>query len=182
MAYKWWLLAAVAVSAFLINVDYTAVNLILIPIADEYGATLSSVKWLLTAYVLFWALFILPGGRASDVFGHKKLAIGGLAVFLVSSVIAAYANSMNMLILARILQGIGGALFVPSLYVLISQVFVKEEQGFAMGFLSVGVGFGAALGPMLGGVLLTYFGWRSIFWINVPICLFVIAILMLPNC
>jgi MFS family permease len=126
IVYKWWLLVAVAVAAFLINVDYTAVNLILIPIADEYGATLSSVKWLLTAYVLFWALFILPSGRASDVFGHKKLAIGGLAVFLVSSVIAAYANSMSMLILARILQGLGGALFVPSLYTRHGVVFATR--------------------------------------------------------
>lgn len=177
MPYKWWLLLAISISAFLINTDYTAVNLILIPISNEYAATLSTTKWLLTAYVLFWMFFIFPGGRAADRFGHKNLIIGGMVIFALASLIAVCVNSIEVLIAARALQGIGGALFLPSLYVLISQSFASDEQSTAMGFLSIGVGFGAAIGPFLGGTLLTYFGWRSIFLINIPICLFVIAVL-----
>lgn len=178
MSFKWWLLSALSIFAFLINVDYTAVNLILIPISDEFSATLTTTKWLLTAYVLFWGLFILPSGRMADKFGHQTLAISGLCIFALSSLVAMFAGSIATLIVARALQGIGGALFLPCIYVLISKIFPSNQQSLAIGILSVGIGFGAAIGPILGGTLLTYFGWRSIFFINIPICLFAIAILL----
>lgn len=177
MAYKWWLLLGIAVCAFLINIDYTAVNLILVVVSEEFLASIATVKWILTAYVLFWMLFIIPGGRAADYLGQKKVALLGLGIFALSSYLATLSHSIEFLIMSRALQGIGGALFLPSMYVLISEAFAEEERGFAIGFLSVGVGVGAAIGPIIGGTLLTYFGWRSIFLINIPIYLIAMMIM-----
>ncbi|MCB1827302.1 MAG: MFS transporter, partial [Coxiellaceae bacterium] len=163
------LLVGLSMMAFMINIDYSAVNLALVTIANDVHSSIATIQWILSGYVLAWAAIIIPSGKLADVVGQRTMCIGGLIVFMIASVLAGLAASALMIIAARLLQGVSGAMFVPTLYTLIFSNFPQEKRGFAMGMLCLGVGAGAALGPTFGGVILHNFGWPWIFFINVPI-------------
>lgn len=171
------LLIALSVMFFLINVDYTAMNLTLPTLVNAFDTNLSTVQWVLSGYVLAWAVVIVPAGKLTDFYGAKRLCLVGLSLFAVASLISGLANTASLVIWGRVLQGIAGALFTPGIYACIFQNFPEERRGFAMGMVSLGVGAGAAFGPSFGGVLLTWFGWRSVFFVNLPICLFCFSII-----
>ncbi|MEM9243385.1 MAG: MFS transporter [Pseudomonadota bacterium] len=177
--HHWWLLFAVSLMCLMINIDYTAVNLSLVTIAHSLKSSLNVIQWILSAYMLAWAILVIPAGKCVDIFGQKRSCLTGMFIFLIGSVMAGLAHSAWMLIIARILQGISGAIYVPSLYALIFKFFPKERLGLAMGLMSVGVGFGMAVGPTFGGIVLTYLGWRWIFFINIPIALIAMIIIKL---
>lgn len=166
---RWLLLIALTIILFIINIDYTAVNLALIPIAADLNANLNNVQWILSAYVLAWAVLVIPAGKLADRYSKKTLCLIGLTLFLFASLLAGVAVSSNYLITARILQGVAGAIYIPTVYALIYLNFKENERGKAMGLLSLGVGLGMAIGPFIGGVLLSWMNWRSIFLINLPI-------------
>ncbi|MFN7096508.1 MAG: MFS transporter [Gammaproteobacteria bacterium] len=163
------LLFALSLIVFLINVDYTAVNLALPTMADDLHTSLNTIQWVLTAYVLTWALLIFPCGGLSAKFTTKQLCITGLSLFIVASALATFAFSSHMLIAARILQGLSAAIYGPAVYGLIHCYVPEQARGRAMGILSLGVGLGLAVGPFIGGSLLTLWSWRAIFLINLPI-------------
>ncbi len=165
------LLFAISLMALMINFDYTAVNLSLVTIATHLHTDLNTIQWTLSGYMLAWAALTIPAGRQIDRFGEKRMCLIGISLFLLSSILAGLSENAWMLISARILQGVSGAIYVPTLYALIFKHFNQHKLGFAMGLLSVGVGFGMAIGPTLGGLILHYFGWRWIFLINIPIAL-----------
>ncbi len=175
--YRWLILLAISIMVFLINVDYSAVNLALATISQDFQVSLSQVQWVLGGYIIAWAAVVVPAGKYGDKLGHQKVCLIGMLLFIVASVLAGLAVSANMLIFARILQGISGAIYVPALYALIFQNFPENERGFAIGLMSIGIGLGAAIGPSFGGALLTYASWRAIFYINIPLTLFALAIL-----
>ena len=131
------------------------------------------------ASILAWAVLVIPAGKYIDRYQKKNVCLIGLTIFLLASLLAGTTHSTDMLIFSRILQGIGGAIYVPTLYALIYIHFAEHERGVAIGLMSIGVGLGLATGPVLGGILLTYFNWHSIFLINLPIGL--IALLILLN-
>lgn len=160
--------------ALLINIDYTAVNLALITIAHQFHAKLNVIQWALAAYLLALAVCVVPLGQLADKFGAKKTCIFGISLFLIASIFAGLSNDAGTLIVARMVQGIAGAVYIPTLFVLIFSNFSLKKRGLAMGFVSMGVGLGLAIGPTFGGILLHYLNWRSIFFINVPIGLFAI--------
>lgn len=175
--YRWVVLVALSLIVFIINVDYTAVNLALIPVAAELQADINIIQWVLSGYVLAWAVCVIPAGNFSDRYSKKYFCLVGLSLFLLASLLAGLANSANLLIAARILQGMAGAIYVPSIYALIYLNFTEHERGRAIGMMSLGVGAGMAVGPFVGGVLLSVFNWRSIFFINIPIGLIALAII-----
>lgn len=174
---KYALLFAIGLMALIINIDYTAVNLALAPVARDFHLGVYEVNWLLSGYILAWAALVIPAGKAVDIYGPRKLCLWGLSLFLVSSLLAGYAVNETMLLIGRVLQGIAGGLYVPALYGLISAYFPIEKRGSAMGILSLGAGFGLGFGPTLGGVIIHLLDWRWIFFINVPIALIAMLVL-----
>ena len=176
---SWLVLIAIGVLIFLLNVDYTAVNLTLVPISEEINADLTNLQWLLSAYVLIWAAFVVPAGRVADFYGKRKTLIAGLILFMVGSCITGLGHSLGMLILGRLLQGFGAAIFTAPAWALIFTTASPEKQGFVMGIILSFAGLGLAIGPTLAGLIIEEANWRWIYYINIPLGCIVIMILML---
>jgi EmrB/QacA subfamily drug resistance transporter len=176
---SWLVLISVGILIFLINIDYTAVNLTLLPISEEIDTDLNSLQWLLSAYVLVWAALVIPAGRVADLYGKRTTLIGGLLLFMLGSGITGLGHSLEMLIIGRILQGLGAALFSAPVWALIFTTASPEKQGFVMGIVLSFAGLGLATGPTLAGLIIEEANWRWIFYVNIPLGFIVIAILLL---
>lgn len=176
---SWLVLIAVGVLIFLLNIDYTAVNLTLVPISEEINTDLNSLQWLLSAYVLIWAAFVIPAGRIADLYGKRNTLIVGLILFMLGSCLTGLGHSIEMLIGGRVLQGFGAAIFTAPAWAVIFTTASPERQGFVMGIILSFAGFGLASGPTLAGFIIQELSWRWIFYINIPLGLMIIAILLL---
>jgi len=151
-------------------IDVTAVNTALSDIAASLGAPLTVLVWVVDGYTLTFAALLLAGGALADRFGPKNVYQGGLAVFILGSILCAVAPGGAALVGARLLQGLGAALFMPSSLSLMSHTYEDEKTRTAMlGTWSAIVGASSAMGPLVGGILVHSFGWRSVFWVNVPL-------------
>lgn len=176
---SWLVLSAVGVLIFLLNIDYTAVNLTLVPISEEIDADLNSLQWLLSGYVLIWAAFVIPAGRIADLYGKRHTLIMGLLLFMAGSCLTGFGDSLEILIMGRVLQGLGAAVFSAPAWAYIFTSAPPEKQGFVMGIVMSFAGLGLATGPTLAGFIIEEASWRWIFYINIPLGLLVIAILLL---
>lgn len=170
----WLVLASISVLVFLLNIDYTAVNLALVAISEEISADLHTFQWLLSGYVLAWAALVVPAGRLADLYGKRTALLSGLLLFMAGSLITGVGTSIEVLIFGRILQGVGAAVFSPACYGLIFSIMPTHQQGFAMGILAGVSGFGLAAGPTLAGYIIKFLDWRWIFYINIPLGIIVI--------
>jgi len=173
---SWMVLLSIGVLLFLINIDYTAVNLTLVPIAEEINADLNSLQWLLSAYVLVWAACVIPAGRVADLYGRRTTLIIGLILFMGGSCLTGLGHSLEVLILGRVLQGIGAAIFSAPSWAVIFTTAPPEKQGLVMGIVLSFCGLGLATGPTLAGFIIEEANWRWIFYINIPLGIIVIAI------
>lgn len=176
---SWIILGAIGILLFLMNIDYTAVNLTLVPISEEINADLSSLQWLLSGYVLVWAAFVIPAGRVADLHGKRNTLIGGLILFMVGSCLTGLGHSIEMLIVGRIIQGFGAAIFTGPIWASIFTIAPPEKQGFVMGLILTACGLGLATGPTLAGILIEELSWRWIFYVNIPLGLIIMAIIVL---
>lgn len=176
---SWLVLIATGTLIFLINIDYTAVNLTLMPISEEINADLDQLQWLLSGYVLIWAAFVIPAGRIADLYGKRNTLIAGLLLFLAGSSVTGLGHNLEMLIIGRILQGLGAAIFTSPAWASIFTLAPPERQGFVMGVVMSFAGLGLAAGPTLAGLIIQEASWRWIFYINIPLGFFVIAVLLL---
>lgn len=174
----WLVLSAVAILVFLLNIDYTSVNLALVAISEEVPADLNSFQWLLSGYVLAWAALVVPAGRLADLYGKRTTLLGGIVIFLLGSGITGIGQSIEILIIGRILQGIGAAIFSPAAYGLIFTAMPQNKQGFGMGVIAGVSGFGLAAGPSMAGYIIKYLSWRWIFYINIPLGILVILFIL----
>lgn len=181
---RWLVLAIVSSALFLIVVDITVLYTALPRLTHDLQATASEKLWIVNAYPLVVA-GLLPGfGTLGDRLGHKRLFLAGLVVFGLASLIAAYSPSPAVLIGARVLLAAGAALMMPATLSIIRLTFTDEgERAFAIGIWAAVASGGAAFGPVLGGLLLEYYWWGSVFLINVPVVMvaFVAGLIMLPN-
>ncbi|MFK7791452.1 MAG: MFS transporter [Devosiaceae bacterium] len=150
-------------------IDGTIVAIIAPAIRADLGASLATLSWVVNGYTLVLTAFILVGGSAGDVFGRRRVFGAGIAVFAIASLGCALVANGGQLITARALQGFGAALMVPSSLALIATYYPREERGRAVGIWAAASGVSAAIGPILGGALVDTFGWRSTFYINLPI-------------
>lgn len=176
---SWIVLISIGILLFLTNIDYTAVNLTLVPIAEEIGADLNSLQWLLSAYVLVWAALVIPAGRIADLYGKYKTLIIGLLLFMAGSCVTGLGQSIDVLIWGRILQGVGAAVFTAPAWASIVTLAPPERQGFVMGVIISFCGLGLATGPTIAGFIIEEANWRWIFYINIPLGLLVIGTLLL---
>jgi MFS transporter, DHA2 family, methylenomycin A resistance protein len=160
---------------FLVLLDTTALNVAVPDLGREFGQGLSSLQWVVNSYTLVFASLLLAGGALGDRIGSRTVYQLGLALFGFSSLASALAPSLPILIVARVAQGLGAALMLPASLALLSQIFTDlEQRSHAVSVWANTVSIGFAAGPSLGGVLTSALGWRSIFWLNVPVALIAI--------
>ena len=177
------ILATLACGFVMAMIDVTAVNVALSDIARDLAIPLTGLVWVVDGYTLTFAALLLAGGALADRYGPKAVYQGGLAVFLLGSVLCGIAPDGGFLTAARLLQGAGAALFMPSSLSLLTHSFDDEQVRTRMlGMWSALVGVAGASGPLIGGVLVHQFGWRSVFWVNVPLGLLAIVLAQLVLC
>jgi len=164
------------VAAFLPAFANSAINVALPPIGAEFGMDAVLLGWVVTAHLLAMAVFMVPLGRAADIWGRKRFFTLGMAVFASSSLFCAFPPSGSALILFRFFQGMGSSMIFGTSVALLTSVFPPGERGRALGINVTAVYLGLSLGPFLGGVLTEYLGWRSIFLLNVPLGLLVVLL------
>jgi EmrB/QacA subfamily drug resistance transporter len=177
--HRGWVLAATILGSSLAFIDGTVVNVALPSIQHGLNATVSGAQWVVESYALFLAALILLGGAAGDFYGRRFVFIIGVSLFAAASAWCGFAPDIRHLILARALQGVGGALLVPGSLAIISAAFPTAQRGKAIGTWSGFTGITAAIGPVLGGWLVQHFSWRWVFFINLPIAAAVIMISLL---
>lgn len=164
-----------ALSAFFTPFMGSSVNVALPSLGEEFSLDAVSGSWVATAYLLAAAIFLIPFGKLADLHGRKKVFTLGISVYTLGSLLCALAGSGWVLILFRIVQGIGGAMIFGTSTAILTSVFPPGERGRALGISVSSTYLGLALGPVLGGILTQHFGWRSIFWINVPLGIWVLG-------
>jgi len=175
-ASKGVVLLVATMASFLFPFMASAVNIALPSIGRELSLDAVTLGWVSTVYLLASATFLVPFGRIADLHGRKRIFTYGIVIYTISSFLSGIAGSAAMLISFRVLQGIGGAMLAGTGVAIITSVFSADERGKALGINVAATYAGLSLGPVLGGVLTQHFGWRSVFFINVPAGLAVIAI------
>lgn len=181
---KWVLLALLALAQFMVILDIAIVNVALPSISDDLDFAANDLQWVITAYTLTFGGFLLLGGRASDLFGRRKIFIWSVAAFSVTSLFCGLAQTDTQLIIARALQGLAAAIMSPAaLSIVLTEFKEGKDRNKAMGVWAAVAAGGAAAGVLLGGILTQYLNWRWNFFVNVPVGIFVVlaAIRLLPH-
>ena len=171
-----WTFAITSIALFMVVLDNLVVSTALPVIRADLGATIEELEWTVNAYTLTFAVFLLTGAALGDRFGRRRLFTLGLGLFTAASAAAALAPSMEALIAARAVQGIGGAIVTPLTLTILSGAFPAEKRGMALGAWSGIAGLAVAAGPLVGGAVVDGIAWQWIFWLNVPIGLAVLPL------
>ncbi len=166
--YRWVAMGVILVGTFMVVLDTTVVNLALPSMQREFG-TIEGVEWVVTAYLASVGVAQTITGWAADRFGRKAMFVAALGVFTVASVLCAIAPNLAFLVAARVVKGIGGGLMMPVAMAMIYELFAPAERGRALGWFGIAIMAAPAIGPVLGGGVVTAFGWRWLFLLNVPI-------------
>jgi EmrB/QacA subfamily drug resistance transporter len=166
---KWWVMLGIGLGVLMYTIDTSIVNIALPTLVRDLRTDFATVQWVGLSYVLVVTSLVLGAARLGDMFGKKPLYLGGLIVFTVSSLICGWAPSIEILIGARALQGLGAVMISALGAAIIVEVFPNAERGKALGVIGAVVSMGIALGPSIGGVIIGIAGWRSIFLVNLPI-------------
>jgi EmrB/QacA subfamily drug resistance transporter len=166
---KWFTLGAVAFGLFMIMLDNTVVNVALPSIQRDLGVGLSELEWIVTGYALTFAALMLIGGKVADAYGRRLIFVIGIAVFTLASLWCGLAASGEMLITARIVQGVGAALMNPATLSIIAATFPPRQRGTAIGIWAGVAALALAIGPLVGGLITEHISWSWIFFVNVPV-------------
>ena len=179
-----WTIAASSFAFIIVQLDITIVNVALPQIGADLGARVSALQWVVDAYTLGFAVFLLSAGALGDKFGSKRLFLAGFLLFALASIACGLAPNAAFLNVARAVQGIGAALLVPSSLAILNRACAHDKKllAKAIGLWTAAGGVSIAAGPVLGGLLLATAGWRSIFWVNIPICIlgFLLTLRVVP--
>ncbi|MCG2728229.1 MAG: MFS transporter [Candidatus Methanoperedenaceae archaeon] len=172
MEYKWKAMFTVWIGVFMATLDGSIVIVALPTLTEYFKTDITTIGWVVMAYLLTITSLLLSLGRLSDMVGRKMIFAGGLAIFTIGSGLCALSASENQLILYRVVQGIGAAMLVATGVAIITHAFPKSERGKAMGLIGTVVAIGSMAGPITGGFLIENVGWQSIFYINIPVGIF----------
>src|SRR5438094_711269 len=175
---RWLAFMVLTLGSFMIVLDTTITNVALPSIRADLGFTATSLAWVVNAYMLFFGGFLLLGGRLGDLYGHRRLFLMGIVLFTVASLLAGLASSQAVLIAARAAQGLGGAIASATGLSLMMTIFTAQaDRAKAMGVVGFVSAGGGSVGVLLGGILVSTFGWHSVFLVNIPVG---IAVCVLP--
>ena len=169
--YKYWGFIAIAIGLFSSVVDHGSVNVALPTIAEHFHTDLPTVQWVIIGYALTISATLLPMGRVSDMLGRKEVYLFGSVIYVISAALVGLSQHFTFLILFRIIQGIGAAMTQGTGMAIITQIFPPNERGRAIGLVMTIVGTGQVAGPAIGGGLVSWLGWRAVFFLNVPLVL-----------
>ncbi|WP_267304699.1 MFS transporter [Mycobacterium barrassiae] len=164
-----WVLAAVSLALFCVQIDYFAANLALPRMASDLHSTPTDLQWVISVYMLALGAFMVPAGRIGDIFGRRKALMAGIALFGAASVLCALAPSVPLIVAFRAVQGLGAALIFPVSVSVLTNAFPGVKASHAIGLAYGIAGLGNAAGPLIGGLMTETVGWRWIFWLNVPL-------------
>jgi EmrB/QacA subfamily drug resistance transporter len=174
--HRWRILAVVATAFFMTILDVSIVNVALPSIGADLEFSRENLQWVITAYSIAFGGFLMLGGRAADLLGRRRVFLVGVTIFTSASLVCGFAGSEEMLIAARAVQGLGGAIISPAALSIVMTSFTEgAERNKALGIWGALGGSGAAVGVLAGGVLTEQFGWEWIFWVNVPVGALVLA-------
>jgi MFS family permease len=171
---KFMVLLTASLVSSLITLDSNIVAVSLPAMGRTLGASFTDIQWIMSAYVLTYAAFLMATGNFADLYGRRKAMLLGLSVFAAASIACGVAPTAMTLNLARAAQGFGGALLLTSSLAIIAHDFADTERAGAFAFWGAAIGIALAIGPIVGGIITTYAGWRWIFLVNLPICLLLI--------
>jgi EmrB/QacA subfamily drug resistance transporter len=175
--HRWRILAVVATAFFMTILDVSIVNVALPSIGEDLEFSRGNLQWVITAYAIAFGGFLLLGGRAADLLGRRLVFMVGVTLFTVASLVCGLAESEGMLIAARAVQGLGGAIISPAALSIVMTSFEEgAERNKALGVWGALGGSGAAVGVLAGGILTDWVGWEWIFWVNVPVGVLVLAL------
>jgi EmrB/QacA subfamily drug resistance transporter len=172
-----WVLVATILGSSMAFIDGSVVNVALPVLQVDLNATTADVQWVMEAYSLFLAALILVGGALGDHFGRRRIFAIGTAIFILASVVCGLSLNVGLLILARAIQGTGGALLVPGSLAIISASFSEDQRGQAIGTWSAFTSITSVIGPVIGGWLVQYASWRWVFFLNLPLAVVVLSVL-----
>src|SRR6059036_1471241 len=175
----WWTFAITSAALFMVTLDNLVVTTALPVIRRDLHAGLSGLQWTVNAYTLTFAVLLLTGAALGDRFGRRRLLATGIAIFTVASAGAALAPSIVALDVARALQGVGGAIVMPLTLTVLSAAVPAARRGVALGIWGGISGLAVAMGPLVGGAIVTGISWHWIFWLNVPIGLLLVPFILL---
>jgi EmrB/QacA subfamily drug resistance transporter len=173
---KWWTLVAVCVAIFMLLIDITVVNVALPSLQSSLHASFSELQWVVDAYALALATFVLTAGSVADLFGRKRVFVAGIVLFTAASALCGAAPDPVFLIASRAAQGLGGAIMFATSLALLSQEFHGRERATAFGIWGATTGAAVAVGPLVGGMLTSWLSWRWIFLVNIPIGVAAVAL------
>ncbi|MGE0598227.1 MAG: MFS transporter [Dehalococcoidia bacterium] len=165
---RWWILGVVSFASFILFADNTIVNTALPSIARDLDASTSQLQWIVDSYVLMLAGLLLVGGTIGDLFGRRRWLGVGLGVFVTGATVAALSTDTNQLILGRAIQGLGGALIMPTTLSILANVFPHNERAKAIGVWTGVTGLAMGFGPALGGFIVDALDWHMVFWLHLP--------------
>jgi MFS family permease len=171
-----WTFAATSLALVMVTLDNLVVTTALPVIREDLHASLEGLEWTVNAYTLTFAVLLLTGAALGDRFGRRRMFAIGLAIFTLASAAAALAPSMGVLVAARAVQGAGGAIVMPLTLTILSAAVPAEKRGVALGAWGGIGGLAVALGPLVGGAVVSGLSWQWIFWINVPLGLVLIPL------
>src|SRR5579863_4609883 len=161
---KWLTLTAMSLGYGVVQLDVTIVNVAISSIGTSFGGGVSALQWVVSAYTIAFAAFILTAGALGDRIGAKRIFMAGFAIFTAASVGCALAPDATILIAARGIQGLGAAILVPNSLALLSHAYPEKQRGRAVGIWAAGASLALTAGPLVGGALIALVGWRSIFF------------------
>src|SRR3954470_23018510 len=166
---KWSVLTAIGVGTFMSALDGSVVNTVLPVLSRDLHTSVAAIEWVATIYLLVVSALLLGVGRAGDLRGHKRMYLCGFVVFVIGSGLCGAAPTSHFLVGMRALQGIGAAMLFANSPAILTKTFPAEQRGRALGAQATFTYLGLTAGPSLGGWLADAFGWRSVFYINVPV-------------
>ena len=173
---KWWAMLGVGLGVLMFTLDTSIVNIALPTLVQVLQTDFATIQWVVLSYLLVLTAVVLGAARLGDIMGKKRLYLGGLALFTLSSLLCGMSPTVGWLIAFRTLQGMGAVMISALGAAIVTEVFPSSERGRALGIIGATVSLGIALGPSIGGLLIGLSGWRSIFLVNVPIGIFALFI------
>lgn len=181
-SYKWWVLLSVMIGTFMAVLDSTIVNVALSKMTAAFGTSVDKIEWVLTAYLLIFAVVLPSSGWIADHWGYKRSYFAGMLLFTIGSALCSLSWDENALIFFRVVQGAGAGFVMPVGMAIVTREFPPEQRGVAIGFWGISAAASISLGPLVGGYLIDRFSWHSIFDVNVPVGIVgMIAILIIQR-